>query len=104
MIKAIGVSFGFALLWAVIGSPNSPMRSNTNRELYARIILRFTLPMSVLNPQFFFHFQPCKKPKAVDEVQELLTLYQPPDWLLCTVNRISPYVPQIGDEVGLISA
>jgi len=35
----------------------------------------------------------------VDEVQELLTLYQPPDWLTCTVNRISPYVPQLGDEV-----
>ncbi|KAL9968709.1 hypothetical protein ACROYT_G020827 [Oculina patagonica] len=42
--------------------------------------------------------KPSKKPK-VDEVQELLTLYQPPDWLICTVNRISPYVPQIGDEV-----
>lgn len=26
-------------------------------------------------------------------------MYQPPDWLICTVNRISPYVPQIGDEV-----
>ena len=35
----------------------------------------------------------------MDEVQELLTLYQPPDWLTCTVNRISPYVPQLGDEV-----
>ena len=44
------------------------------------------------------HFQPSKKPK-VDEVQELLSLYQPPDWLTCTVNRISPYVPQLGDEV-----
>ncbi|XP_073258237.1 PH-interacting protein-like [Porites lutea] len=42
--------------------------------------------------------RPSKKPK-VDEVQELLTLYQPPDWLTCTVNRISPYVPQLGDEV-----
>ena len=48
-----------------------------------------------------FCLQPSKKPK-VDEVQELLTLYQPPDWLICTVNRISPFVPQIGDEVGLI--
>ena len=35
----------------------------------------------------------------MDEVQELLTLYQPPDWLTCTVNRISPYVPQLGGEV-----
>lgn len=43
--------------------------------------------------------KPSKKPKAGDEVQELLTLYQPPDWLICTVNRISPYVPQIGDEI-----
>lgn len=42
--------------------------------------------------------RPSKKPK-VDEVQELLSLYQPPDWLTCTVNRISPYVPQLGDEV-----
>lgn len=42
--------------------------------------------------------RPAKKPK-VDEVQELLSLYQPPDWLICTVTRISPYVPQIGDEV-----
>ena len=40
----------------------------------------------------------------MDEVQELLTLYQPPDWLTCTVNRISPYVPQLGDEVNFILA
>ena len=56
------------------------------------------LSTPLVNRDVFLCLQPSKKPK-VDEVQELLTLYQPPDWLICTVNRISPYVPQIGDEV-----
>jgi len=56
------------------------------------------LSTRLVNRDVFLCLQPSKKPK-VDEVQELLTLYQPPDWLICTVNRISPYVPQIGDEV-----
>lgn len=44
------------------------------------------------------YFKPAKKPK-VDDAQELLSLFQPPDWLIRTDIRISPYVPQIGDEV-----
>lgn len=37
--------------------------------------------------------------KTVEEIQELLRIFRPPDWLTDVVPRKQPYFPQMGDEV-----
>ncbi|XP_053397072.1 bromodomain and WD repeat-containing protein 3-like isoform X3 [Mercenaria mercenaria] len=37
--------------------------------------------------------------KSPEEIQELLRIFRPPDWLTDVVPRKQPYFPQMGDEV-----
>ncbi|EDO38859.1 predicted protein, partial [Nematostella vectensis] len=62
--------------------PSSPQRSQPKKEKKEK-------PPQKKKP---------KKPK-LDNIDDVLQFYNPPEWLMCTQPCLSPYVPQIGDEV-----
>lgn len=72
-------------------------------KLYFLCWITWIIPLLKL----FLHLQKKQTPheaamlpgKTPEQIQELLRIWRPPDWLTDVVPRKQPYFPQMGDEV-----